>query len=102
MVSPGAPGGVRDPCPITWVPINIHSAATRPVRIRAGFFIVSSSTGILEALEGLGKGKKEGSAPPLFQISVLIISLLHNRPLLSQDGVSLTLAKRVLGSVAIM
>jgi hypothetical protein len=25
---------------------------------------------------------------------VLIISLLHNRPLLSQDGVSLTLAKR--------
>jgi hypothetical protein len=60
MVSPGAPGGVRDPCPITWVPINIHSAATRPVRIRAGFFIDSSSTGILEALEGFGKGKEEG------------------------------------------
>ena len=40
--------------------INIHSAATRPVRIRAGFFIVSSSTGILETLDGLGKGKEEG------------------------------------------
>tara|TARA_B100001123_G_C14619515_1_gene753201 strand:+ start:302 stop:559 length:258 start_codon:yes stop_codon:yes gene_type:complete len=60
MVSPGAPGGVRDPCPITWVPINIHSAATRPVSIRAGFFIDSSSTGILKVLEGLGKGKEMG------------------------------------------
>ena len=28
----GAPGGVRDPCPITSVPMNIHSASTRPVR----------------------------------------------------------------------
>ena len=76
MVSPGAPGGVRDPCPITWVPINIHSAATRPVRIRAGFFIVSSSTGILEALEGLGKGKDVSpvigttpTLPPMIRLS---------------------------------
>ena len=58
MVSPGAPGGVRDPCAITSVPKNIHSAATRPVGIRVGLFIVSSSMCILEGLEGLEKGKE--------------------------------------------
>jgi hypothetical protein len=68
MVSPGAPGGVRDPCPITWVPMNIHSAATRPVSIRAGFSILHGHSG--GGVEGLGKGKEEGRGDlPLFQIS---------------------------------
>jgi hypothetical protein len=37
--------------------MNIHSVATKPVRIPLVFFIVLSSTPILEGLGGLGKGK---------------------------------------------
>ncbi len=40
--------------------LDAHSGVAQEfVRIRAGFF-ASSSTGILEALEGLGKGKEDG------------------------------------------
>ena len=64
MVPHGAPGGVRDRCPMTAVPMNIHSVAAKPVRTPVGFFIVSSSTGILMDLAGIGKGKEGGRLTP--------------------------------------
>jgi len=71
MDSEGPLVGASVPCEMASSPVNIHSAATRPVRIRAGFlFIASFSTGILGGLEGLGKGKEEGRGDlPLFWLN---------------------------------